>query len=513
MDGKIAAAWVEIGADMKPFDVSLTGVRNKIMNLAATRFTLPGGGFAALLGGAAMISGLSKAISGASDLNETLSKVEMTFGDSSSVVTKAADDMAASFGIPKREFLDAASQFGLIATGMGQSKQAASEMSVRFAKLAADAASFYNVPVADALEKIRAGLTGESEPLKAFGVIMDETTMKTEAARLGLVRKGQELTNQEKLIARASLIEQGLAVATGDLARTQDGAANQTRKFWGMLQNLGDVIGATVLPAVNSFLILINKIASDISVAASSGSGAWSAFIANIKSGIDTLGIIYENWGDIVERTGVMIGGYLQNVAEYFTHLGSVIQTFLQWFATNWPKIIGETLKQSMGMMGLFLEMMADPGKQIGDRVFAKILGAGFAGKEVGIMEAAIGKADLPALQLPKLQLSDNAGQIAEIDARMAKRAGARANGAAAAGPGGQAPGAPGAAGNDNKPQKVGVIDFEAYNRELQDAALQKEDTQKKILAENEKQNTKLDELVKALGKPRMGMGAAAVFG
>lgn len=512
MNGKLAEAYVEIGANRNPLDLVLNGVRASISKLASTRFNIPGGGFAAMLGGAALVTGIGKAIGGASDLAETVSKVGATFGSQSDKVVKAADEMAASFGIPKREFLDAASQFGLIATGMGQSKEEAAALSVELAKLAADASSFYNVPVDVALEKIRAGLTGESEPLKAFGVIMDETTMKAEALKMGLGKTGGELTNQEKLVARVALIQKGLAVATGDLARTQDGASNQTRKFWGMLQNLGDTLGATVMPAVNSFLHLINAIGTDLTAAASTGSSAWSGFVTSVTGALDTVGVIYRNWSDIVERTSLSVAASFQGIIDRIGHLASTASSFLQWFATNWPKMINDALSASAKMFTNFSEMFTNPKAFAGKVIAGEIMkpGSGFGnamGKGVEITTPAFKGPDFA----PSMAGNMFEAMIKTIDERMTKREGDRANKQNGNGkPAGGVAAPEWAAGGAAKGSKLGVIDFESYNRELQNAALS---TDAKMLDIQAKQLVELEAIKKAATQPRMGLGAAALFG
>jgi hypothetical protein len=215
---------------------------------------------AAAAGTAAVFYGLVKCVGAASDLNETVAKAEQVFGSQTAKVTAAADEMARKFGISKREFLDAASMFGLIAQGAGVAEDRAADMGVGLAKLAADAASFYNVGTDVALEKIRAGLVGESEPLRAFGVMLSEDAVKAKALAMGLVRPGEELSNQVKIMARYKLIQEGLAKSEGDLERTGGGWANQLRKLQGNLENLAAVIGDQVMPAFTVALTKINDL-------------------------------------------------------------------------------------------------------------------------------------------------------------------------------------------------------------------------------------------------------------
>jgi hypothetical protein len=505
---KLAELFVSIEAEDSAMKRTLASVRGDLASMAKMRFNIPGGGLLGMLGIGAGVAGLDKAISGASDLAETISKVGAVFGSSSKLVTGAADEMAQAFGIPKREFLDAASQFGLIAKGMGQSESAAAAMSVKFAKLAADAASFYNVPVSVALEKIRAGLTGESEPLKAFGVIMDETTMKAYAVSHGLARKGEELSNSAKLAARAALIEQGLATATGDLERTQSGAANQVRKFWGTLENLGDTLGAVILPGFTKMVGLLNEVATDMSTSAQAGASSWGSFAEMFSAAVDTAGTVYRNFGDIIERTGIMIGGSLVNAWEYLAYGGEVAAATGKYIWGNLTRAFDITLAAAGNLKDNLVAIM--------EEIWAYIKAGGnhiISFKLKPILEGIDTKGAAP-FKMPELKLSDVDNQLADLDKRVQDREDARAKKTLdAANKAKAAPGAPVAPGGSKASEagkgKLGVTDVDSYARELQEGALKAGDVNKDILAEAKEQTKTLAEIAANTAPNRIGKSAA----
>lgn len=300
----LGGLFVEIMGDDRPLRAKLEGVRGSLAGFKVPSLNLGGmlgavGAVAVGTAGAVTAIGaaLYKSVNGASDLAESLSKVSVVFGDSTSKITGTADELAKAFGLPKREILDAASNIGLVAKGAGQSADQAADLGSAMAKLAADAASFYNVPLDLALEKIRAGLVGESEPLRAFGVLLSDDAMKAEALRLGLMRAGQDMTDAAKVQARASLITKGLADASGDLARTQDGAANQSRKFSGQLQNLSDTIGTILLPAFGEILSQINKVVTGSANAFDGMKKDTESFAKKLKEDVKVVGFSLENLG------------------------------------------------------------------------------------------------------------------------------------------------------------------------------------------------------------------------
>ena len=298
-------------------------------------------GVAAAAGGALAI-GLGKAVLGASDLNETLSKVEQVFGKATGKVVAVADEMAAAFGTPKREILDAAAGIGLIGKAAKLTDDQAAELGGRFARLAADASSFYNLPLDVALEKIRSGLVGEAEPLRALGVLLDEESVKLEALASGIARAGDELTQAQKVQARASLITKGLATATGDLARTQDGFANRLRELQGRLVNAADAIGARLLPQVTGLLAAFVEAGGGIAGALDDPESALSkladelgAMFGDLKGWLEANKGEWKSWG---ESAIASVRGVVKDVGELGSELGTIgsrIAQFHRWSRAN----------------------------------------------------------------------------------------------------------------------------------------------------------------------------------
>lgn len=199
-------------------------------------------------GTAAAVAFAGKALTGASDLAEQVSKVGVIFGQASGIVTGFANKMAADFGLPKTVMLEAAGNIGLVGKASGLTQEQAAGLGTSFAGLAADASSFFNVPLEEALTSIRAGLVGEAEPMRRFGVLLNEAAVAEEAMALGLVKTKGELTDQAKVQARASLIMKGMSDAQGDLSRTSESFANRLREMKGRAENFAASVGTFLIP-------------------------------------------------------------------------------------------------------------------------------------------------------------------------------------------------------------------------------------------------------------------------
>ena len=191
------------------------------------------------------------AVKAASDLSETISKVGVLFGESAKDIEKFAAGAAKSLGQTKQQALDAAATFATFGKSAGLTGGELSKFSIGFVKLASDLASFNNTSPEQAINAIGAALRGEAEPLRAYGVLLDDASMRQAALELGIVSTTKNaLTPQQKVLAAQELIYRQTAAAQGDFDRTSDGLANRTRILTAELENAKATIGEALLPIV-----------------------------------------------------------------------------------------------------------------------------------------------------------------------------------------------------------------------------------------------------------------------
>lgn len=187
-------------------------------------------------------------VNAASNLQELQSAFDYTFGSSAAVMNRWAETTGNAMGRATGEMQKGALAMGQLFKQAAPTEAAAARLSQRFAVLAQDAASFYNTSFDEALGKIRSGLSGESEPLRDFGVFLTEAAVKAKALELGMIKAGEELTEQGKIMARSVLITEQLGDATGDVERTAGSFANRVRALKANIQELSEEIGQRFLP-------------------------------------------------------------------------------------------------------------------------------------------------------------------------------------------------------------------------------------------------------------------------
>lgn len=208
----------------------------------------------------AIALGAKQSINAASDLNEEISKSEQIFGKQAGVIQKFASGAATSLGQSKQVALDAASTFGLIGQKAGLSGKETAAFSKQFVTLSSDLASFNNTTPEEAITAIGAAMRGESEPIRKYGVLLDDATLRARAVKMGLIATVKEgLTPQQKALAASQEILAQTTKAQGDFARTSDGAANKSRIITAQVENLKASLGQALLPAYQAVLSAMSK--------------------------------------------------------------------------------------------------------------------------------------------------------------------------------------------------------------------------------------------------------------
>ena len=209
-------------------------------------------GFAAA-GAAAVVSFAKDSLMAASDFDEVQNKVQQVFGaDGRKDLNSWAAEANKAFGLSKTAALDAASQFGIFGSSAGLAGTDLQNFTKDLVQLGGDLASFNNTSVDDALQALGAGLRGESEPLRRFGILLDDATLKSKAMELGIYSGSGALSQQQKILAAQASILAQTSAQQGDFARTADGMANTMRVVEASVENAKIEIGEGLLKAVNS---------------------------------------------------------------------------------------------------------------------------------------------------------------------------------------------------------------------------------------------------------------------
>jgi hypothetical protein len=240
-----------------------------------------------------LIDGIKSSITAASNLQETVSKNKVIFGDSAKSVEDFAKTAASTFGQSQQQALDAAGTFAIFGKAAGLGAQELVNFSTDFTVLASDIASFSNTSPEEAITAIGAALRGEAEPIRKYGVLLNDATLKQRASTLGIYEGTGALTSQQKILATQAEIIAQTSDAQGDFERTSGGLANKTRTLNAEYKNLSATIGAQLLPVATDGAIVLGNVLSVATAKSSEENSKFSKtvfeMVANVIPGVKQL--------------------------------------------------------------------------------------------------------------------------------------------------------------------------------------------------------------------------------
>ena len=195
-----------------------------------------------------------------SDLAEVQNVVDVTFPNMTTQVDKFAKSAAQSFGLSETMAKQFTGTFGAMAKAFGFSEEQAYDMGASLTKLAGDVASFYNLSQDEAYTKLKSVFTGETESLKDLGVVMTQTALDSYALANGFGKTTAKMSEAEKVALRYSFVQNQLAAAQGDFARTSGSWANQVRILTLQFDSLKATIGQGLINLFTPVIRVINTV-------------------------------------------------------------------------------------------------------------------------------------------------------------------------------------------------------------------------------------------------------------
>ncbi len=212
----------------------------------------------AAIGGIGLLG--KKLISAARDAEESENLFRESFRGMSAEARKWSEETSKALGLNQFELRESSALIFNMTRSMGLAKDEAFAMATGMTELAQDMASFFNLRPDDAFNKLRAGITGEAEPLKRLGILVDEATIKQAAYSKGIATTGAVLTQTQKVQARWLAILDQTTTAQGDLGRTLGSTSNQMRSIQARTDELAISTGKLLIPVFNRLLNVISDL-------------------------------------------------------------------------------------------------------------------------------------------------------------------------------------------------------------------------------------------------------------
>ncbi len=293
------------------------------------------GGAAAALAGVAF----AKIIGAASEMEETMGKFGVVFGEEAGRVGKWSNSMADKLGVSRQEMAGMLSSMQDLLVPMGVNATTAEGMSKQFSQLAVDLGSFNNMPTERVFQDLQAAISGSGEVMKKYGVVLTEANVKQELLNMGMNPK--TATDAAKAQARMNIIMRGTTAAQGDAVRTAGSFANQMKRLRSNITNVAASLGGPMLAGLSGVVQTINTKVQ--------GAFAWiegnSDRIASFAGAIATV------LSSIVTRVAAFIQNAVFQVRFHMDIVKGIGQTIGVVFSAA-KNIVGEALGAIVGLLG-----------------------------------------------------------------------------------------------------------------------------------------------------------------
>lgn len=235
-----------LSSGLKTAEGNLDGFKGKLDGFSGflKSTLLPG-----IAGIGVAIGGAFKLAEKASNLVEAQNVVQQTFKNSSQAVIDWSGTIQESAGISQTNATKFVGSMGAMLKSSGLTEQASKDMAQSLVQLTGDMSSFYNLDHDAMWEKIRSGISGETEPLKQLGINMSVANLEAFALSQGIDKSYQSMTQAEQTTLRYQYLMKTTADAQGDFTRTNTGMANQVRIAQMQVETLATNLGQKLMPS------------------------------------------------------------------------------------------------------------------------------------------------------------------------------------------------------------------------------------------------------------------------
>lgn len=251
-----------------------------------------------------------QAVEISSDLTEVQNVVDVTFGNFKDKIESLSDVSITELGMSELTTKQIASRFQAMGSAMGIAQGSMADMSVELTRLAGDMASFYNVEQKAVGEDLEAIFTGQTKPLRQYGLDLTEATLQEWALKNGIDANVNSMSQMEKTMLRYQYVMANTQAAQGDFLRTQDTWANQIRILKEQIRQLAAVIGGVFINALKPLVKALNAVMSKVIAFAKTISDAlgkifgWTYEVGGGTTMSDDFEVAADSSDDIAKSTG-----------------------------------------------------------------------------------------------------------------------------------------------------------------------------------------------------------------
>lgn len=229
----------------KMFDIQ-TATRNTGNAFSVLRSKMLLVSFAFLIVG----NSIGKLLKASGDLEELMNKATVVFGAQIGMVESWANSLGNAIGRSTSSIIEMATTLQDTFVPLGFTREAATNLSTSLTRLAIDVASFNNQADDQVIKDFQSAIVGNHMTVRKYGIVLTQAALKQEGLTLGLIKGNQQLTTQQKVIARLSLIRKGSKDADNDAMITAGSFQNQIKALNAELEESAQFFGGAAKAVV-----------------------------------------------------------------------------------------------------------------------------------------------------------------------------------------------------------------------------------------------------------------------
>ena len=201
-----------------------------------------------LMAGKQLLAFGKDSISAASDAEEASAKFNQVFRN---LAEGTRDDLEIMAEANRRSIYDLVSFASTLQdtfVPLGFAREEAAQLSTTITQLGVDIAAFSNKADAEVIQNLTSAIVGNHEAVRSYGIVLTETVLKQELARMGADNLTGAQLELAKAQARVNIIMRASADAQGAAVREADSYANTLKAFDAAVLELKVSIGEGLLP-------------------------------------------------------------------------------------------------------------------------------------------------------------------------------------------------------------------------------------------------------------------------
>ena len=219
---------------------------------------------------ATIAKSIKDSISNLNDYVENVNLFTVSMGQFAEEGMAYAEKVQDALGVDMSEFIRNQAIFKNMADGFGLAEEKAYQLSRGMTELAYDISSFYNVGTEEVFQRLQSGIAGEIEPVRRWGIALDQASMKQWMLKEGIDANVNSLTQADKALIRYNMMVESMRDngAIGDLARTLETPANAIRILNQQITQLSRAIGTLLIPIISKVIPYIQAFVKVVTSAA-----------------------------------------------------------------------------------------------------------------------------------------------------------------------------------------------------------------------------------------------------